>query len=98
MQHVQILLFKVKLAQQVNKLLCVCVCVCVCVCGDEYEYGYVFLAGVSMPLLSRTVTSRDDIIMSIPLFPDTQMLQTSTRSDVLKTSGRELKQLFGLGT
>ena len=66
--------------------------------SDEYEYGYVFLAGVSMPLLSHTVTSRDDVIMSIPLFPDTQMLQTSTRSDVLKTSGRELKQLFGLGT
>ena len=66
--------------------------------SDEYEYGYVFLAGVSMPLLSCTVTSRDDIIMSIPLFPDTQMLQTSTRSDVLKTSGRELRQLFGLGT
>ena len=51
-----------------------------------------------MPLLSRAVTSRDDVIMSIPLFPDTQMLQTSTRSDVLKTSGRELKQLFGLET
>ena len=66
--------------------------------SDEYEYGYVFLAGVSMPLLSRAVTSRDDVIMSIPLFPDTQMLQTSTRSDVLKTSGRELKQLFGLET
>ena len=79
--------------------VCVCVCVCVLVSrSDEYEYGYVFLAGVSMPLLSCAVTSHDDVIRSIPLFPDTQMLQTSTRSDVLKTSGRELKQLFGLET
>ena len=67
--------------------------------SDEYsyEYGYVFLAGISMPLLSRAVTSRDDVIIPIPLFSSTQMLQTLTRSDVLKTSGRELKQLFGLG-
>ena len=66
--------------------------------SDEYKYGYVFLVGISMPLLSRAVTSRDDIIIPIPLFSSTQMLQTSTRSDVLKTSGRELRQLFGLGT
>ena len=66
--------------------------------SDEYEYGYVFLVGVSMPLLSRAVTSCDDVIVPIPLFSGTQMLQTSTRSDVLKTSGRELRQLFGLGT
>ena len=51
-----------------------------------------------MPLLSCAVTSCDDIIIPIPLFPGTQTLQTSTRSDVLETSGRELKQLFGLGT
>ena len=64
----------------------------------EYEYRYVFMAGSSVPSLSRAVTSRDDVIIPIPLFPGTQMLQTSTRSDVLKTSGRELRQLFGLGT
>ena len=51
-----------------------------------------------MPLLSHAVTSRDDVIIPIPLFSGTQMLQTSTRSDVLETSGRELKQLFGLET
>ena len=67
----------------------VCVCVCVCVSqSDEYEYRYVFLAGISMPLLSRAVMSHDDVIIPIPLFSSTQMLQTSTRSDVLKTSGR----------
>ena len=68
--------------------------------SDEYsyEYGYVFLAGIFMPLLSRAVTSCDDVIIPIPLFSGTQMLQTSTRSDVLETSGRELKQLFGLET
>ena len=67
--------------------------------SDEYEYGYVFLVGISMPpLLSHAVTSHDDVIIPIPLFSSTQMLQTLTRSDVLKTSGRELKQLFGLGT
>ena len=64
----------------------------------EYEYGYVFMVGSSVPSLSRAVTSRDDVIVPIPLFSGTQMLQTSTRSDVLKTSGRELRQLFGLGT
>ena len=48
-----------------------------------------------MPLLSHAVTSRDDVIIPIPLFSGTQMLQTSTRSDVLKTSGRELKQYLG---
>ena len=65
--------------------------------SDEYsyEYGYVFLVGISMSLLSCTVTSRDDVIIPIPLFSGTQMLQTSTRSDVLKTSGRELKQYLG---
>ena len=51
-----------------------------------------------MPLLSHAVMSCDDIIIPIPLFSGTQMLQTSTRSDVLETSGRELKQLFGLET
>ena len=66
--------------------------------SDVYECGYVFLAGISMPLLSCAVMSRNDLIIPIPLFSSTQMLQTSTRSDVLKTSGRELKQLFGLGT
>ena len=66
--------------------------------SDEYEYGYVFLAGISVPPLSHAVTSRDDVIIPIPLFSGTQMLPTSTRSDVLKTSGRELRQLFGLGT
>ena len=67
--------------------------------SDEYgyKYGYVFMAGISMPPLSCAVTSHDDIIIPIPLFSGTQMLQTSTRSDVLKTSGRELRQLFGLG-
>ena len=64
----------------------------------EYEYRYVFMAGSSVPSLSRAVMSRDDVIIPIPLFSGTQMLQTSTRSDVLKTSGRELKQLFGLET
>ena len=64
----------------------------------SYEYGYVFMAGISMPPLSRAVMSCDDIIIPIPLFSGTQMLQTLTRSDVLKTSGRELRQLFGLGT
>ena len=58
--------------------------------SDEYEYRYVFLVGISVPLLSH-----DDIIIPIPLFSGTQMLQTSTRSDVLKTSGRELKQYLG---
>ena len=68
--------------------------------SDEYgyEYGYVFMVGISMPPLLHAVMSHDDIIIPIPLFSGTQMLQTSTRSDVLKTSGRELKQLFGLGT
>ena len=66
--------------------------------SDEYEYGYVFLAGISMPLLSCAVMSRNDVIIPIPLSSRTQMLQTLTRSDVLKTSGRELRQLFGLGT
>ena len=60
--------------------------------------GTYFLAGISMPSLSHAVMSCDDVIIPIPLFSSTQMLQTSTRSDVLKTSGRELKQLFGLGT
>ena len=50
-----------------------------------------------MPLLSRAVTTHGDIIIPIPLFPGTQMHQTLTRSDVLKTSGRELKQPFGVG-
>ena len=59
--------------------------------SDEYECGYVFFAGIFMPLLSRAVMSCDDVIIPIPLFSSTQMLQTSTRSDVLKTSGRELK-------
>ena len=68
--------------------------------SDEYsyEYGYVFLVGIFMPLLSCAVMSCDDVIIPIPLFSGTQMLQTSTRSDVLETSGRELKQLFGLET
>ena len=68
--------------------------------SDEYsyKYRYVFLVGISMPLLSCAVISHDDIIIPIPLFSSTQMLQTLTRSDVLKTSGRELRQLFGLGT
>ena len=61
--------------------------------SDEYKYRYVFLVGISVPLLSH-----DDIIIPIPLFSGTQMLLTLTRSDVLKTSGRELRQLFGLGT
>ena len=65
--------------------------------SDEYEYGYVFLVGISTPLLSCAVMSHDDVIIPIPLFSSTQMLQTLTRSDMLKTSGRELKQLFGLG-
>ena len=51
-----------------------------------------------MPLLSCAVMTHDDVIIPIPLFPGTQMLQTLTRSDMSKTSGRELKQLFGLGT
>ena len=65
--------------------------------SDEYsyEYGYIFLVGISMPLLSHAVMSHDDVIIPIPLFSGTQMLQTSTRSDVLKTSGRELKQYLG---
>ena len=68
--------------------------------SDEYsyEYGYVFLAGIPTLLLSHAVMSRNDVIIPIPLFSGTQMLQTSTRSDVLETSGRELKQLFGMGT
>ena len=68
--------------------------------SDEYsyEYGYVFLVGIPTPLLSHAVMSCDDVIIPIPLFPCTQTLQTLTRSDVLETSGRELKQLFGMGT
>ena len=31
--------------------------------SDKYKYGYVFLAGISMPLLSHAVTSCDDIMM-----------------------------------
>ena len=66
--------------------------------SDEYEYRYVFLVGISVPPLSHAVMSCDDVIIPIPLFSGTQMLPTSTRSDMLKTSGRELRQLFGLGT
>ena len=52
----------------------ICVSVCACVCGVylsrsdeyEYEYGYVFMAGSSVPSLSRAVTSRDDVIIPIP--------------------------------
>ena len=68
--------------------------------SDEYsyEYGYIFLVGIFMPLLPHAVTSHDDVIIPIPLFSGTQTLQTLTRSDMLETPGRELKQLFGLET
>ena len=65
--------------------------------SDEYEYGYVFLAGISVPLLSRAVMSHDDVIIPIPLFSGTQMLPTSTRSDMLKTSGRGIKAVIWVG-
>ena len=57
----------------------VCVCIYVCMCHEVVSTSTgTYFWQESMPLLSRAVTSCDDVIIPIPLFSGTQMLQTLT--------------------